>query len=247
MNTDEIRARIASVNWFHTIDFGGGIVSPGDDDSAAKLKRLQIPQDLSGKTFLDVGAWDGFFSFEAERRGAARVLAVDSYVWDGKVAGKSNAGFLTAREILKSKVEDMRLDALDLSPERVGRWDIVLLAGVLYHIKHPWLLLERAAAVTKELLIVETLIDMRLTSRPATAFYQGGILAKDHADNWCGPNIPALKAMLADCGFSKIKVVHKTPMIRNIFSVGHRLMNGSFSPWGAIQQGRAVIHALRRD
>ncbi len=61
MGSDEIRQRVAGVKWFHTIDFGQGIVSPGDDDSPGKLKRLQIPSDLSGKTFLDIGAWDGFF------------------------------------------------------------------------------------------------------------------------------------------------------------------------------------------
>src|SRR5262245_47179094 len=74
LSADEIRRRIAAVNWFHTIDFGQGIVSPGDDDSQRKLKRLQIPANLTGKSFLDIGAWDGFFSFEAERRGATRVL-----------------------------------------------------------------------------------------------------------------------------------------------------------------------------
>jgi len=245
MGSDEIRQRVAGVKWFHTIDFGQGIVSPGDDDSPGKLKRLQIPRDLSGKTFLDIGAWDGFFSFEAERRGASRVLAVDSYVWDGKVPGKSKAGFLAAREILNSKVEDAHLDAFDLSPERIGRWDVVLLAGVLYHVKHPWLLLEKAAAVTNDLLIVETFIDMRFTLRPATAFYPGGLLTKRHADNWCGPNIPALKAMLSDCSFPSVNVVHRTPMARTILSVGGGVLRRESSPWRAIQQGRAVVHARR--
>src|SRR5260370_31760616 len=80
MGSDEIRQRVAGVKWFHTIDFGQGIVSPGDDDSPGKLKSLQIPRDLSGKTFLDIGAWDGFFSFENERRDASRFLAVNSYI-----------------------------------------------------------------------------------------------------------------------------------------------------------------------
>ena len=74
------RPDISCINWFHTIDLGNGVVTPGDDNSPVKLKRLAFPPDLSGKTFLDIGAWDGFFSFEAERRGAARVLATDSYV-----------------------------------------------------------------------------------------------------------------------------------------------------------------------
>ena len=52
------------------------------DDTAAKLKRVQLPADLSGQSVLDIGAWDGFFSFESERRGANRVLAVDSFCWN---------------------------------------------------------------------------------------------------------------------------------------------------------------------
>src|SRR5215813_9558515 len=106
---------INSINWFHTIDLGNGIVTPGTDNSPKKLQRLCIPRDLTGKTFLDVGACDGFFSFEAERRGASRVLAVDSYVWEGKSPLGSKAGFLTARRLLNSRVEDMHLEVLDIS------------------------------------------------------------------------------------------------------------------------------------
>src|SRR5215471_8503954 len=116
MTAAEIRSQISHINWFHTIDLGHGVVTPGEDDSPAKLRRLKLPQDLSGKTFLDIGAWDGFFSFEAERRGAARVMALDSYVWEGRVPGKSKAGFLAARSILNSDVEDLNMDAFELSP-----------------------------------------------------------------------------------------------------------------------------------
>ena len=72
---EEIRQRVASRGtWWHRIDLGHGIVTPGLDDSPVKLGTLSFPPNLSGKTVLDIGAWDGFFSFEAERRGAS-----DSY------------------------------------------------------------------------------------------------------------------------------------------------------------------------
>lgn len=245
MTANEIQDRISRINWFHTIDLGHGVVTPGDDDSPNKLKRLQIPTDLSGKTFLDIGAWDGFFSFEAERRGAARVLALDSYVWEGRVPGKSKEGFLAAKAILNSRVEDLQMDAFNISPDKIGMWDVVLLAGVLYHVKNPWLLLEKAASVTKQLLIVETFIDLRFLRRPAVAIYPIAAIEKNHADNWCGPNVAALKQMLLDCKFPNVNVVYKSNLFRSTLSAMRRLAQFGYPPITAIQQGRCVVHAQR--
>jgi len=197
---------------------------------------------MEGKTFLDIGAWDGFFSFEAERRGASRVLATDSFVWKGNVPGKSKQGFLTARSLLGSRVEDMEIDAMDVSPERVGIWDVVLFAGVLYHMIHPMLALERAASVTKELLIVETATDLEFVLRPAIAFYPRAELAQD-ATNWSGVNTKALKEMLHCCGFQDVTVMYRRPFLRRLWSAGKRLLRES--PWAALQQSRVVVHARR--
>jgi tRNA (mo5U34)-methyltransferase len=70
-------------HWFHSIDLGYGVVTPGaktTEHLASELEALRLP-DLRGRTVLDIGAWDGFYSFEAERRGAARVVALDHFVW----------------------------------------------------------------------------------------------------------------------------------------------------------------------
>lgn len=197
------------INWFHQIELPDGSVTPGVDRSREKLARLKLP-DLHGKTFLDVGAWDGFFSFEAEKRGAVRVMATDSFVWAGRVPGYSKAGFIHARERLQSRVEDMHVDPFDLSPEKVGTWDVVLLSGVLYHVRHPWLLLEKVASVTRELLIVETVTSLRLWPRPAISIYQSGF--RGDRTNFCAPNLPALKVMLHDCGFTKVEVMSRSSL-----------------------------------
>jgi len=111
-------------------------------------------------------------SFEAERRGASRVLATDRYVWrNSAMSGK--AGFNFACAALHSKVEDMEIGVMDLSPERVGTFDVVLFLGVLYHLRHPLLALERVRSVTKTLLIMETHVDLPQIQRPAMAFYAG--------------------------------------------------------------------------
>lgn len=239
-----IASRVNSIHWFHRIDLGQGIVTPGDDDSPRKLAELCFPGDLRGKTFLDIGAWDGFFSFEAERRGAVQVLAVDSYVWQGKVPGRSKEGFLTARSLLNSKVEDMEIEPLDISPQILGVWDVVLFAGVLYHMKHPLLALERAASVTKELLIVETATDLEFTRRPALAFYPGRELNRDET-NWSGVNTQALKAMLLHCGFPHISIVHRKPLYRRFLAAGKLMLRDHRSPWTTLQQGRIAVHARR--
>src|SRR5271165_2314942 len=194
MNTTsvELHRQIDSVQWFHRIDLGNGIITPGIDHTQKKLRTLHLP-DLKGKTVLDVGAWDGFFSFEAERRGASRVLATDSYIWKGE-GWASKRGFDVAKQALNSKVEEMIIDPMELSPERVGMWDVVLYSGILYHMRQPLAALERIASVTRELVIVETMLDRMFTRRPAIAFYQKGCYGDP--TNHCGPNHAALLSIL---------------------------------------------------
>ena len=116
METEQLQTEIAKVNWYHSIPLGDGIVTPGVDDSSLRLPKIHIPEDLSGKTVLDVGASDGFFSFEAERRGAERVLATDSFCWGGGGWGTKD-GFDLARRALDSKVEDHEIDGRPLRPK----------------------------------------------------------------------------------------------------------------------------------
>ena len=232
MNAQELKEEVALIRWWHRIDLGHGVVTPGLDDSASKLVALRFPDDLRGKTVLDVGASDGFFSFEAERRGARRVVAVDPYYkhWPGGWEGHgTRSGFELAHRALGSRVEALDLDCLDLSPESVGVHDLVLFLGVLYHLKHPLLGLERVASVTGERLILETHVDLMDVEQPAMLFYPERELADDPT-NWWGPNVPAVEAMLRTVGFERTEVVH-------------RHLDG---PHGkAARSGRVVIHAWK--
>jgi len=204
---DALQREVNAIKWWHAIDLGHGVVTPGPDPTPKRLPELQIPQDLTGLSVLDVGAWDGFFSFEAERRGAARVLATDSFCW-GQGGWGTKAGFELARRALHSRVEDLAIDPLDLSPERVGTFDLVLFLGVLYHMRHPLLALERVFSVTRGQLILSTQVDFTAIERPAIAFYQGRELNND-TTNWCGPNPAAVVAMLHVAGFQEVKVVSR--------------------------------------
>jgi tRNA (mo5U34)-methyltransferase len=243
--------RAAQIDWFHTIELAPGLVTPGRDDTRARVDVLKLPGDLSGKTVLDVGAWDGFFSFEAERRGAARVLATDSFAWDG-TNWSTKAGFDLAREALSSNVEDRQLDILDLDPAQIGTFDVVLCLGVLYHMRHPLLALERVAAVTGELLILETHVDMTWTRRPAAAFYPSHQLGLDPT-NWWGPNPEAVVGMLRAVGFQRVDVA--TPdstayraarTLRRLPRYLQHAVRHRAAPPEHPAQGRAVFHAHKR-
>jgi tRNA (mo5U34)-methyltransferase len=208
MDPETLRQRIERIRWWHTMELAPGVWTRGEqgaprNGTADTLERLQLPERLAGKSVLDVGAWDGAFSFEAERRGASRVLATDDFSWGGGGWGTQD-GFRLAREAFGSKVEDVRIDPLDLSPERVGTFDVVFFFGVLYHLCHPLLGLERVASVCKELLIVETWVDLRLCEDfPAMAYYPGREV-NDDPTNWWGPNACGVEAMLGTVGFPRV-------------------------------------------
>lgn len=244
MSTADLRARAEAIRWYHTIDLGGGVITRGVDDSPLRLARVQLPESLRGKTVLDIGAWDGFFSFECERRGAARVVAADHFSWHGTGWG-TKAGFTLAREALDSRVEDLDIDVMDLSPERIGTFDVVLFLGVLYHLRHPFLALERVASVTGDYLIVETVVDLVGIRRPAMAFYPGRELNNDPT-NWWGPNVPAVKGMLESLGFREVTIPTPLPgaPYRAARALYHRI-RGKNTLVEAFRQDRAVFHARR--
>ena len=235
MDHAELERAVAAIRWAHRIDLGQGVVTPGLWDTPEILGRLGLPADLTGQTVLDVGCWDGFYSFEAERRGARRVLATDSFTWQRQSWG-SKEGFELARRALGSRVEDREIDVLDLSPERVGVFDVVLFLGVLYHMRHPMLALERVASVTGRLCIVETVIDLLYVPRPALAFYPGGELNQDES-NWFGPTPSAVEAMLRSAGFRRVE---------RVWPSGPRLaLWRVMSLFGPKAIKRAVFHAWK--
>lgn len=164
------------------------------------IPLCNIPSHLEEKRVLDIGALDGGLSFELEKRGAAEVVAIDLWQETGR------EGFDLACETLKSKVKGIQMDVMDVSPDNLGTFDLVFMFGVLYHLRHPLLALEKVRSVCRDLLILETHIDLLDCSKPAAAFYAGDELCHDPT-NWWGPNIPCVKAWLASAGFSSAEVV----------------------------------------
>ncbi len=245
MTPEELRSQVATIKWHHSIDLGHGIVTQGEDNSAKKLERLQLPASFAGKSVLDIGAWDGFFSFEAERRGAKRVLATDSFVWRGQVEWADKRGFDLSKRALGSSVEEMEIDVLDLSPEKVGTFDVVFFLGVLYHMKHPLLSLEKVAGVTRDFLVLETAVDMLRYKRPAMAYYAGDEVGRD-STNWCGPNPAAVIAMLRTVGFRRVEIVGglRSPLFR-LAKGAYYWQKHRHQFWGTVRTDRIVVHAWK--
>ena len=189
--------RFHSLGWYHSIELPSGEVIPGlqtIDQLRFRLRQFAIPEDLSGKRVLDIGAWDGWFSFELEKRGAS-VLAVDAV---------ENEKFLVARQLLNSRVEYLVADVYDLRPSELGKFDVVLFLGVLYHLKHPLLGLERVCAMSKDLACIESyVIDEGEQATPRMEFYEGIELCGQF-DNWVGPNAACLTSMCRTAGFVRV-------------------------------------------
>jgi tRNA (mo5U34)-methyltransferase len=246
IKTEDLKNEIAKIKWYHSIDFGNAITTPGIDNTPERLKEIQMPEDLKGYSVLDIGAWDGFFSFEAERRGADRVLAVDSFCWSGEGWG-TKSGFELARRVFQSKVEDKEIDVLSLSPENVGTFDLVLFLGVFYHMRHPILALEKVAGICKKQLILDTQVDMLGVKDPVMAFYPDSELNNDPT-NWFGPNPPALIGALKSVGFQKVTIVYP-PAVRISFPWRFaRAVKNSFrgEPFlKGIRRGRMIVHAWK--
>ena len=243
--TDDLARRVAAIRWFHTLELPGGITTPGAVDSRRLLGRIDLPASLAGKRVLDIGAWDGFWSFEATRRGAASVLATDSYSW-GDGGWGTQDGFLLAREALglTQTVRSEHVDVMDLAPETVdGTYDLVLLLGVLYHLRDPISALERASTCCSDQLIVETETACNLHPYPAARLHPGASLANDPT-NWYQFNSRALCGLLHEFGFARARVAYLTPMHRRAVRAVLGDRQGQ-SRRMAFRSRRIIIHAHR--
>lgn len=229
--------RIEERQWFHTIDLGDGLITNGHPPSAVIAQAFP---DVRGRSVLDIGAWDGKYSFESERAGASRVVALDHYVWrldpvarqayydkceaegilpDPDMTDRGflvdtlpgKAGFDMAHEYLDSKVDTVVDDFATMDLDGLGTFDVVLYFGVLYHMVDPINSLKRVRRVTNELAVIET-ASVHLPGYEHASLT--GFFAGNelHADygNWFAPNPPALIGMCRAAGFRRAELKAST-------------------------------------
>jgi len=224
---------VNALGWYHTIDLGNGVVTPGQSNTVP-LDGDRFP-DVKGKSVLDIGAWDGYYSFEAEKRGASRVVALDHYVWCIDFGARTEywnrckeqgilpdldrdevdfwhpdapgkRGFDFARAALNSSVEDVVADFMTIDLDALGTFDVVFHLGVLYHVMEPFTALRRVRAVTREMAVIETVAIAveHHAEQPLVAFYAGDDLSADYG-NWFAPSERALHNMCRAAGFSRVE------------------------------------------
>lgn len=132
MDDQLLRQRLAQYPFYHIIPLTEHVSTPGSpvhvksqQPVLAAIRRI----DLQGKRVLDIGCRDGLYSLTAEKQGAAEVVAFDNDLSHGAVD--------IVLPTLKSRVQMHELNVYDLTPQKFGTFDLVIFAGVLYHLRYP--------------------------------------------------------------------------------------------------------------
>jgi len=216
--TEDVRQRISELgDWFHNMTLCGIPTAPHHflgDYPACKWKHIQtaIPNDLRGKTVLDIGCNAGFYSIEMKRRGASRVLGIDSdmrYLRQAKLAAHLSEIDIEFRQLDVYQIADLK-----------EKFDLVLFMGVLYHLRHPLLALDLLHQhVVGDTLIFQSLMRGSQSIAPVAdnypfsnseVFQEEGypmLYFVEHSyasdpTNWWIPNRACVEAMLRSAGFS---------------------------------------------
>ncbi len=236
--SEEDRSHLESIPWFHSIDLGDGVVTKG-------ASEFQIPDDrfppFDGCTVLDIGAWDGYYSFLAERLGARRVVALDHYAWGVDIAARGEywtecaargvlpdlsrdltefwrpelpgrEGFDFAAARLASSVEPRVADFTTVDLAELGTFDVVLYLGVLYHMKEPLTCLERLRAVTGGVAVIETLaLHLQGLEHASLVQFHDARDLNHDFGNWYVPTLAGLESLCRAAGFSSVRTVVGPP------------------------------------
>jgi tRNA (mo5U34)-methyltransferase len=211
----DYQAFIRDADWFQRWEMFDGVFTPGGHDMAQLARALHLPEDLTGKRVLDIGPWNGCLSFECERRGAREVIAMGP-------ESPVHTGFYRIRDAIGSTRVHYRLGTVyDLDPDKLGKFDVVLFCGVLYHLRYPILGIDHLRRICTGEVYVETHVsdcelDLRggpwwrkllrpfltrgFRAAPLWKFYRNLELSNDPS-NWFGPNTEAVLQAFQSAGF----------------------------------------------
>ena len=217
----DLAARVGAIPyWYHKIALPGGVTTPGW--APIDPRPYGVPEDLTGLRVLDVGAWDGYWSFEALRRGAREVFAIDDFSdflsnldsddrrgWDSFDLCRDALGYA------EDRCRRAEMSVYDVDEARMGRFDIVFCFGVLYHLRHPLLALDRLAAVCDRAIYIESaILDDYSPYRGGIGHgYPDGQMVMEfypdsqygnNATNYWVPTLHCLGHMVRSAGFGKV-------------------------------------------
>jgi tRNA (mo5U34)-methyltransferase len=237
----------ADVHWHQRWEIFPGVFVPGRNPVDFICAAVQLPSDLTGKRVLDVGAWNGCFSFECERRGAAEVVAFS-------LEDPAEWGFDRLHRLLESRVRYVRGSIYTLTPADLGAFDVILFFGVLYHLRYPLLALDRLRGVCRGEVFIEThVIDEHAWLRPPLVWlsrlpllrsalartpiwrqYRDDELQPGDASNWFGPNTTAVVEAFESAGFTIAPTRawgNRAAFRAHSVAIPTRLLDGSYEGW----------------
>ncbi len=216
----DLQARVAAIPlWYHRIELPGGIVTPGW--APLNPESYGIPTDLTGARVLDVGAWDGYWTFTALARGAREVVAVDDF--SDHLDTQTNAPrqawetFDLCRDALgygEDRCRRLQMNVYDITPEVLGTFDVVFFFGTLYHLRHPLLALDKLAAVCSGAIYVESaVLDDYSVYRGLGQGYKNEMVMEFYPEsqfgnnptNWWSPTTFCLAQMVRASGFKEVR------------------------------------------
>lgn len=230
------------IGWYHSVDLRDGLATPGGRAWAHRTEAFDYAGLVKGKRVLDVGAMEGGDTFAAEDAGASHVVAadVDHYLqydlglnaaWDEQVerlhaardagpdamwafANAKRAGLDLCARVRGSSADRITASVYDLDPTTHGTFDVTFCFGLLYHLRHPLLALDRLFALTGETMLISCQIDPEPKDEPAALSYYAGPW-RGSRTNWFVPTYTTLIGWLSDVGFRTITVAgsSKTAMM----------------------------------
>lgn len=261
-----IREKIKQIPyWYHHIELGMDtlgekIVTSGWAPIDPKAYRL--PERLDGKRVLDIGTWDGYWTFEALKRGAKQVVAIDnfsghtitvkresnpSFGRDGKVPEPSWEGFELCQEVLgftQEQCSHVNMDIMDIPahPE-LGHFDLIMFFGVLYHLKNPILCLENLSKIGDEIIVESAISDLSGAFNPCgygdkcvMEVCPNGEYASDET-NFTVPTLRCMGAMLHMTNWKGVTCwkLKPTALLSTHRGYAHATIKGTSKPMYSIE------------
>jgi tRNA (mo5U34)-methyltransferase len=215
MDREALLREVSRYGWYHTLELGDRVVTPGMFDHRPVVDRYLIPSDLTGMRCLDVGTMDGFWAFEMERRGAAEVVAADlgavadldwPPAWRARVEPTLDETkaqrFELARRVLSSSVQRIERSVYDLDADTIGSFDLIFCGDLLVHLKDPITAVQRLLGVCRGSAIV---------ANPAKRFPLGRGRALAEVDGidefrWWLLSEASIERIMLAVGFANVEV-----------------------------------------
>lgn len=240
---------LSNYYWYHTIDLGNGLITPGDYDYRSVLHNFGFPEDMSGMRVMDIGSHTGFFAFEFEKRGASVVSVELPAITDLDVPFEEDkekalkelmakhrvntvkelyhcvmdGPFQFCRKVLNSNVKRIYSNIYDLSAEKIGfnDFDLVFIGDLLQHIYSPLKALVAVAPLCKKLVISQRLYES--TDKSPVMLYVGGDKrCVRWWAQWWFPNKICFEKILKRVGFRNVEIIG--------YHIGFNADSGSFYP-----------------